>query len=60
MMIIQSNCILLLLLSLLFVAIESNNVRKANIEEGDTFIAAVYEHLPILALPVCYQEGSYH
>ena len=57
---IQSNCVLFLLVSLLFVAIESKNVRKANTEEGDTFIAAVYEHLPILALPVCYQEGWYH
>merc|ERR1712223_134282 len=55
-MMIQSNYILFLLVSLLFVAIESNNVRKANTEEQDTFIAAVYEHLPILALPVCYQE----
>ena len=57
MMMTQSNCILILLVSLLFVAIESNNVRKVNAKEGDTFIAAVYEHLPILALPVCYQEG---
>ena len=26
-------------------------------EKRENFIAAVYEHLPVLALPVCYEKG---
>ena len=48
---------LLLLITWLTVAIEGKNVvTKAN-GDTNTFIAAVYEHLPILALPVCYEKG---
>lgn len=49
---------LLLFISWLTVVIEGKNVGTKAIGDTDTFIAAVYEHLPILALPVCYQKGT--
>ena len=46
-----------LILGLLTV-IEGKHVGKEAGGKADTFIAAVYEHLPILALPVCYEKGK--
>ena len=48
---------LLLLISGLTIVTESKNVGTKAMGDTDTFIAAVYEHLPILALPVCYEKG---
>ena len=37
--------------------IEGKNVGTKAKGDTDSFIAAVYEHLPFLALPVCYEKG---
>ena len=49
---------LLLLISGLTIVIEGKNVGTKAMGDTDTFIAAVYEHLPFLALPVCYEKGT--
>ena len=53
------HCSFLLFFIFCFVAvIESKNDGGKAVGETDTFIAAVYEHLPFLALPVCYEKGK--
>ena len=51
-------CLQSLLVLWFFSAIEGKHVAKNVGGEADTFIAAVYEHLPILAVPVCYAKGK--
>ena len=45
-----------LLLIFSFVSTESK-ILKTNSQ--DKFVAAVYEHKPITALPICYEMGEY-
>ena len=51
-------CLQSLLVLWFFSAIEGKHVAKNVGGEADTFIAAVYEHLPFLAVPVCYEKGK--
>ena len=51
-------CLQSLLVLWFFSAIEGKHVAKDVGGEADTFIAAVYEHLPFLAVPVCYEKGK--
>ena len=46
------------LISSLFVFIEGKDIKIENLTERKTFTASVYEHLPVLALPICYEEGK--
>ena len=51
-------CLTLILLYTSFTAIESRKIKTNKINEKENFMAAVYEHLPISALPVCYEKGN--
>ena len=50
----------LILLLQCFTFIESMETRKNKINEKENFMGAVYEHLPISALPVCYEKGNFN
>ena len=45
-------------MSSVITAIEDDQLRVIKPNEREDFIAATYEHLPILALPVCYEKGN--
>ena len=49
-------CLPLILLSTVFTSIECCTSNKNKINEKENFMGAVYEHLPISALPVCYEK----
>ena len=57
---ILGNKILLLscLAPLVLTAIQDDQLNLENPKEKEHFKAATYEHLPILALPVCYETGK--
>ena len=42
----------------LFIFIEGKDIKIENSTERKTFTASVYEHLPVPALPICYEEGK--
>ena len=46
------------LTSSLLIAIEGKDIKTEHLTERKTFTASVYEHLPVLALPICYEEGK--
>ena len=53
-------CLAVILLSAYLTAIENRKIKTNKINTKETFMAAVYEHLPILALPVCYAKGNFN
>ena len=53
-------CILILMSSVITAIHKYEQISVINPEEErENFIAAVYEHLPVLALPVCYEKGTW-
>ena len=46
------------LISSFFIIIEGKDIKIEHLTERKTFTASVYEHLPVPALPICYEEGK--
>ena len=46
------------LIGSLFIVNEGKDIKIKSLTERKTFTASVYEHLPVLALPICYEEGK--
>ena len=46
------------LISSLLIVIEGQDIKIEHLTERKTFTASVYEHLPVPALPICYEEGK--
>ena len=51
-------CLILYLMSSVITAIQDEQINVIKSNERENFIAAVYAHLPVLALPVCYEKGT--
>ena len=52
-------CLILMLMSLFLLVVENRQFKPPKISGRENFVGAVYEHLPILALPVCYEKGKF-
>ena len=46
-------------MSLFLLVVENRQFKPPKISGRENFVGAVYEHLPILALPVCYEKGKF-